>query len=56
MFHTSLLKPYHSSSDLAFPNCLQPEPYNFGVTDDHEWFMDQIIRHRWKGKKIEYKV
>jgi hypothetical protein len=55
-FHESLLKRYHLSSDSAFPNRLQPEPYDFGVTDDHEWFVDEIIRHRWKGKKIEYEV
>jgi hypothetical protein len=55
-FHISLLKPHHPSDDSAFPNRLQPEPYDFGVTDDHEWFVDEIIGHRWKGKKIEYEV
>ena len=55
-FHASLLKPHYPSSDSAFPNRLQPEPYDFGVTEDHEWFVDEIIGHRWKGKKIEYEV
>jgi hypothetical protein len=55
-FHESLLKPYYPSYDSVFPNRLQPEPYDFGVTDDHEWFVDEIIRHRWKGKKVEYEV
>ena len=55
-FHESLLKPHYPSSDSAFPNRLQPEPYDFGITDDHEWFVDEIIGHRWKGKKVEYEV
>jgi hypothetical protein len=45
-----------SSSDSAFLNRLQPELYDFGITDNHKWFMDEIIGHWWKGKKIEYEV
>jgi hypothetical protein len=56
MFHTSLLKPYYPSSDSAFPNRLQPEPYNFGVTDDHEWFVDEIIRTPMEGKEDRVQV
>jgi hypothetical protein len=55
-FHESLLKPHYPSDDSAFPNRLQPEPYDFGLTDEHEWFVDEIIGHRWKGKKVEYEV
>jgi hypothetical protein len=55
-FHISLLKPHLPSNDSAFPNRIQPEPYDFGIDDDHEWFVDEIIGHRWKGKKIEYEV
>ena len=56
-FHVSLLKPYHASSDAMFPNRLQPEPYDFGSQDDQEWFVDEIIGHRWVGpKQIEYQV
>ena len=55
-FHVSLLKPHIPSSDSAFPNRLQPEPYDFGLDDEHEWFVDEILGHRWKGKKVEYEV
>jgi hypothetical protein len=44
-FHVSLLKPYYPSNDSAFPNHMQLEPYDFGATDNHEWFMDEIIEH-----------
>ena len=50
-FHISLLQPYNASSDALFPDRTQPEPYDFGAPDKHEWFMDEIIRHRWKGPR-----
>jgi hypothetical protein len=56
-FHVSLLKPYHASNDAMFPNRTQLEPYDFGAADDHEWFVDEIIGHRWVGpKQVEYQV
>ena len=56
-FHVSLLRPYYASSDTLFPNWLQPEPYDFGTPEDQEWFIDDIIGHRWVGpKQIEYQV
>jgi len=56
-FHVALLRPYHASSDALFPNRLQPEPYNFGAADDQEWFVDNIVGHRWKGpRELEYQV
>lgn len=56
-FHVGLLRPYYQSSDAEFPNRSQPEPYDFGDPDEHEWFVDEIIGHRWSGtKKVEYQV
>ncbi|GLB37195.1 putative DNA RNA polymerase [Lyophyllum shimeji] len=56
-FHVSLLRPYHAASDTMFPNRAQPEPYDFGAPDDHEWFVDEILGHRWtQDKKLEYEV
>jgi hypothetical protein len=55
-YHISHLKLYHASNNSIFPNRTQPEPYDFGIADDHEWFMDEIIGHQWKGKKVEYEV
>ncbi len=44
-FHISLLWPYHENNDILFSNRIQLDPYDFGATDDTEWFMDEIIRH-----------
>ena len=55
-FHVSLLRPYQSSNDALFPNRAHPEPYDFGAPDDAEWFVDELLGHRWDGKKLQFQV
>ena len=42
-FHVLLLQPYNTSNNALFSNRMQPEPYNFGVLDDQEWFINEIL-------------
>ena len=44
------------SNDALFPDRVHPEHYNFGATDDSEWFVEEILGHRWDGKRLELKV
>jgi len=40
-----------------FPNRAQPEPYDFGAPDNQEWFIDEILGHRWTGNgQLELEV
>ena len=56
-FHISLLRPYNASSDALFPDRTRPEPYDFGAPDEHEWFVDEIVGHRWTGPRtVQYEV
>lgn len=56
-FHVSLLKPYHASSDMLFPDRTQPGPYDFGTPPNQEWFVDDLIGHRWtEDNKLEFEV
>ncbi|KAG6870499.1 hypothetical protein C0992_013224, partial [Termitomyces sp. T32_za158] len=56
-FHVSLLRPYLASNDALFPNRATPEPYDFGTTDDQEWFVDDLIGHRWtQSGNLEFEV
>ncbi|KAK0232795.1 hypothetical protein IW262DRAFT_1236332, partial [Armillaria fumosa] len=55
-FHVSLLHPYYPSDNALFPNWAQPEPYDFGAGDDTEWFVDDIVGHRWSNAKLELQV
>ena len=57
VFHVSLLCPYNTSNNMLFPNhWIQLEPYNFGVLDNQEWFVDEIIRHQWDGQNLMLEV
>ena len=56
-FHVALLRPHHPSEDSRFPNRMQPEPYDFGSSGEQEWFVNEIVGHKWTGpKKVEYQV
>lgn len=55
-FHVSLLCPYHANNDTLFPNRSQPDPYDFGADDDAEWFVEDIVSHRWNKSKLEFEV
>ncbi|KAK0228076.1 hypothetical protein IW262DRAFT_1264178 [Armillaria fumosa] len=56
MFHVSLLRPYYLNNDELFPSHIQPEPYDFGADDDTEWFMDEVVGHRWTDRKLELQI
>jgi hypothetical protein len=55
-FHVSLLRPHHPNDVMLFPNRKKAEPYNFRAPDDAEWYVNEIVGHRWKGKSIELLV
>ena len=55
-FHVGLIRPHYSNDDTLFHNRKRAEPYDFGTPEDLEWFIDEIIGHRWKGKSIEFLV
>ncbi|KAK0223800.1 hypothetical protein IW262DRAFT_1234867, partial [Armillaria fumosa] len=55
-FHVSLLRPYHASNDSLFPNHAQPEPYDFSAGDETEWFVDEVVGHRWSDCKLELQI
>jgi hypothetical protein len=55
-FHSSLLRPYEPNDDAIFPNRESKHFYDFGMPDDDEWFVDEILNHRWINKSIEFHV
>lgn len=55
-FYFLLLKPFVPNNDLMFLNRATPEPYNFGVANNTKWFVEEIIGHKWTGKKLEVQV
>ncbi|KAG6898564.1 hypothetical protein C0995_009281 [Termitomyces sp. Mi166 len=40
-----------------FPNRATPGPYDFGVAKDQEWFVNDLLGHRWTDKgHLEFEV
>ena len=52
----SLLRPHHANDDALFPNRKKAEPYDFGAPEGAEWYVDEIVGHRWVGRNIEFLV
>lgn len=55
-FHSSLLKPHNANDDELFPAREAKKFYDFGMPDDLEWQVDEIVGHRWQGHAIEFLV
>jgi transposase InsO family protein len=55
-FHASLLRPYESNDDLTFPSRESKHFYDFGMPDDDEWLVDEIIGHQFTDGAIEFNV
>ena len=46
-FHASLLRAHIPNDNVRFPNRDTKAYYDFGAADEHEWFVDEILAHRW---------
>ena len=56
VFHVSLLRPYHASNDMLFSNRMHSKLYYFGVPEDQEWFIDELLECQWNSEDLEFKV
>ena len=45
MFHMSLIWAHVANDDERFPRRDMQLYYDFGPTDEHEWFIDEILTH-----------
>jgi hypothetical protein len=55
-FHVSLLRPFEPNNDTLFLGWESKWFYNFGMPDDDEWLIDEIMGHRFVGKSIKFNV
>jgi hypothetical protein len=56
-FHTNLVRRYIANNDDLFPTWEAKSFYDFGVTADEEWLVDEIIAHRRiNSKELEFQV
>ncbi|KZT63166.1 hypothetical protein DAEQUDRAFT_642233, partial [Daedalea quercina L-15889] len=55
-FHVSLLRPHQPNDDIAFPGRDVTMFYDFGLDDEPEYLVDEILAHKWTGRRIEFLV
>ena len=56
-FHLNLIWAHMANDDERFPCHDMQLYYDFGPTDEHEWFIDKILAHRWVNEKdLEFQV
>jgi hypothetical protein len=55
-FHVSLLRAHEPNDDHLFPSRESKRFYDFGMPDDDEWLVDEIVGHKFVGKSIEFNV
>ena len=53
-FHTSLIRPFVPNDEVHFPKKEAKLFYDFGNNNDQEWFINEIIAHKWEGDKDLY--
>ena len=55
-FHASLLKPHEANDDLLFPNRETHRHYDYGMPEDIEWQVEEIVGHRWNSDRLQYLI
>jgi hypothetical protein len=55
-FHVSFLRRHEPNDDLLFPSRESKRMYDFGMPDDEEWLVDEIVGHRFNNKSIEFHI
>ena len=54
--YTNLVQPYVKNNDIFFPKREAKLYYNFGNNSKQEWFMDEILAHKWTDNNLELQV
>ena len=55
-FHADRLRPYLENDDTLFPGREAKFYYDYGTPEDEEWYVDAIIGHAWRGRRITFNV
>ena len=50
------MRPYVENNDILFPKQEAKTYYDFSNNDKQEWFVDEILAHRWAINELELQV
>ena len=56
MFHISLLRWHELNNDILFLHCNSRVYYNVGAPEEKEWYVEEIVGHRWVDNKLKLQV
>jgi hypothetical protein len=49
-------RPYHANDDVLFPHREAHKFYDFGMPDDQEWLVEEILAHQWDKDHLSFQV
>ena len=52
-FHTNLVQPYVENNNILFLKWEANTYYDFSNNDEQEWFIDEILAHKWANNDME---
>ena len=55
-FHSSVLRPFVGNDESLFPHREPKMFYDFGMPDNTEWLVDDVVGHRWMGDDVAFMV
>ncbi|GJE94878.1 hypothetical protein PsYK624_110540 [Phanerochaete sordida] len=55
-FHVRLLRRHEPDDDVIFPHRNTRTMYDLGDDPDAEWLVDEIMSHRWAGRRPEFLI
>ena len=55
-FHTNLVQPYVKNNDNLFLRWKASTYCYFGNNDEQEWFVNEILAHKWANNDLELQV
>ncbi|KAJ3473251.1 hypothetical protein NLI96_g13076 [Meripilus lineatus] len=55
-FHVSRLEPFIANDNRLFPRRDPKVFYDYGMPDDTEWSVDDIVGHQWNKNKLQFHV
>lgn len=55
-FHASLLRRHQQNDKSLFPHREPNIFYDFGMPDEAEWLVDEILAHQWEGNEMKFHV
>ena len=55
-FHTNLVWPYVKNYGILLPKWEANTYYDFGNNDEQEWFINEILAHKWANNDLELQV